>query len=36
MIDKEENEMYCIKKKKKIVNKRTLHDSNKLLRLDHL
>lgn len=35
MIDKEENEMYCIKKKK-IVNKRTLHDSNKLLRLDHL
>lgn len=29
--------MKCIAlKKKKIVNKRTLHDSNKLLRLDHL
>lgn len=33
-MDKERNEMYRIKKKK--VNKRTLHDSNKLLRLDHL
>lgn len=29
-MDKERSEMYCIKKK--IVNKRTLHDSNKLLR----
>lgn len=30
-MDKERNEMYCIKKKI-IVNKRTLHDSNKFLR----
>lgn len=29
-MDKERNEMYCIKKI--IVNKRTLHDSNKFLR----